>query len=247
MRWIEGCLENRKHFGFQWDQNSPLKTSSEIRGVFNKDLLDQLQYLFEEVHQTSQSGDQSDRESSEALCSVLFLTLCRSLFSVGTQRIQVCLHLTQHGLQQAQTGLVSAERGNRGTIQLQTTRNTLPYPAGVTVDPAWKTHTEKHKKPTTHFFCFFAVTVCDRRNKYLPDITWRVKRHLRVQDLRNQDWRFLLGFLWLALSGPNTLNSHCGIESWNKVGCGLYVKKRILHLIKKYFFPCDDCMEWIMF
>lgn len=79
-------------------------------------------------------------------------------------------------------------------------------------------------------------------NIYLLDITWLVERQLRVQDLRNQDWRFLLAFLWLALSGPNTLHSHCGIQSWNKVGW-VCMRKRISHLIKKYIFPDDDCMK----
>lgn len=63
----------------------------------------------------------------------------------------------------------------------------------------------------------FSSSYDDTFHRYPPDITWLVEWHLRVEDLRNQDWWFLLAFLWLLLSGPNTLDSDCGIESYKKV------------------------------
>lgn len=55
------------------------------------------------------------------------------------------------------------------------------------------------------------------KHGYLCDFTWLVKRNVRVQDLRNQDLRFLHPFLGLASPGPETLNRHCGVQSWKKV------------------------------
>lgn len=161
----------------------------------------------------SQCRDQGHRKSSKALCSVLFGTLCRCWCCITAQCVQIRLHLTQHGLQQAQTGLIPAERGNRGAVQLWTLGNTLPASAGVITDPvcsAYKRRTTDMISSPNRVFHF-------GENPSLADITWLALRRFRIKNLRNQDWCFLSGVLRLTLSGPNTLNSHGGIESWNDI------------------------------
>lgn len=83
----------------------------------------------------------------------------------------------------------------------------------------------------------FHISLHTMENGCLSNNTWLVERQLRVQDLRNQDWQFLFAFLWLALSWLNTLDSHCGIKSWNKVGwvCVLVMTAQNIFLTANVF------------
>lgn len=72
-----------------------------------------------------------------------------------------------------------------------------------------KKHIQRKINHTLLFVFWYEYFILGKRD--LPDVTWVAERELRVQNLRNHDRWFVLCFLWLALSGSYTLNSHCGI------------------------------------